>query len=58
MMVFPEYGLTTTAATVNRTFAISVGQIVPKPPDLVNPCNENLNGTEHYVCYFFHYLFV
>jgi hypothetical protein len=49
MMVFPEYGLTTIAAAVNRTFAISVGQVVPKPPDLVNPCNDDETGLEHYV---------
>lgn len=49
IIVFPEYGLTTTWASSNRSLAAEFAQYVPERKDDANPCVANNNNFEYEV---------
>jgi hypothetical protein len=49
IIVFPEYGLTTTWASNDRAIATEFAQYVPERKDNANPCLANNNSFEYEV---------
>ncbi|XP_065343865.1 vanin-like protein 1 isoform X2 [Cloeon dipterum] len=47
IIVFPEYGLTTTFPSNNRTMALEFGQVVPQKSDNGNPCADDNQSIEY-----------
>ncbi|CAB3360106.1 Hypothetical predicted protein [Cloeon dipterum] len=47
IIVFPEYGLTTTFPSNNRTMALEFGQVVPQKSDNGNPCEDDNQSIEY-----------